>query len=165
MQRTCRICSSNFMGSMYIVQQLVYLNCNLTVTHTQFHSPSTIPPFLVSIKGCAVHTQPVIWVCIYSRAVSLCRDVHCLKICVGNSVSDPDPYTDPNFDDRTKLCWSEKNCNIVILWPPWRASKLRKKLSALQNEQLTLQNLEFLHFFLFLGHFCLPGFRDRPYLS
>jgi hypothetical protein len=46
---------------------------------------------------------------------------------------------------------------LPIPWPPYRTSKLQEKPSALKREHPALQNMKFLNFFIFLGHFCPPG--------
>jgi hypothetical protein len=43
-----------------------------------------------------------------------------------------------------------KNYNLPIARPPERTSKLQKKLSALKRKHPTLQNMQFLNFFLLL---------------
>jgi hypothetical protein len=37
-------------------------------------------------------------------------------------------------------------------------SKLQEKPSALKREHPALQKMKFLYFFMFVGHFCPPGF-------
>ncbi len=50
-----------------------------------------------------------------------------------------------------------KNCNLLISRPPYRTSKQKEKPSALKREHPALQNMNFLNFFYFVGHFCSPG--------
>jgi hypothetical protein len=38
-----------------------------------------------------------------------------------------------------------------------RRQSFRKSFQPSKREHLALQNMKFLHFFIFVGHFCLPG--------
>ncbi len=62
---------------------------------------------------------------------------------------------------RTNAHWIQ--CNLLIPRPSWRTSKLQEKSSALKREHPELENLKFLPFFIYVGHFCPPrSVSSRP---
>jgi hypothetical protein len=56
--------------------------------------------------------------------------------------------------EKNNICL--KKCNLPIPRPPQRTPKLQEKPSAPKREHPALQNMTFLHFFLFCGSFVLP---------
>jgi hypothetical protein len=56
-----------------------------------------------------------------------------------------------------KIFFSFSNYNFPIPWPPERTSNLQKKPAALKREYPALQNMKFLTFSTFVGHFCPSG--------